>query len=142
MTKKLSLKSAAKAAATMQECLSNGDGVSPSMVSTLWMMFNDPKTDSKVRLNIANLFARQTLMREQLARKAGLSKFGGSDNRKQTLNIKIDEIKLLPQEQRDLLERVFLESLGGTKIPSVVRSADIGDPPGADDHESDSAKES
>lgn len=116
MTSKLSLKKAAKAAEAMQRCLTDGDDANPSMVNTLWAMFNDPETDPKVRLNIANLFARQTLMREQLARKAGLSRFGGGKVEHKTLNITIEEIKLLPDEQRRLLERVFLSSIPGPPV--------------------------
>ena len=115
MTKKLSLRSAARAAKKMEDCLAHGDGVHPSMVETLWTMFNDENTDAKVRLNIVNLFARSTLLREQMARKAGLSKFGTSEKPHQTINITIEELKLLPTEQRALLERVFLAQLDSTR---------------------------
>ena len=122
---KLSLKKAAKAAEAMQKCLTDGDGLHPSMVETLWAMFNDGETDPKVRLNIANLFARQTLMREQLARKAGLSRFGGGKVEHKTLNITIDEIKLLPDEQRRLLERVFLSSIPGPPVELPEEPKDV-----------------
>ena len=125
MTKKLSLKQAAKAAARMERCLASGDGPRPSMVETLWDMFNDPGTDAKVRLNIANLFARSTLLREQVARKAGLSRFNAGEKKTQTINITIEELKLLPSEQRALLERVYLAQLDSTKPALLPEPTDV-----------------
>jgi len=127
VTKKLSLRKAAKAAERMQSYLSEGTEGSPAIVDQLWALFNDSNTDPKVKLNIANLFARQTLMREQLARKAGLSRFGGGKVEHKTLNITIEELKLMPPEQRQLLEKVFLDAIPGKKMvmPDVIEPESI-----------------
>ena len=111
--KKLKAGNAVKASILMQKLLGEGDGMQPSMVETLWVMFNDPQTESKTRLNIANFFARQSLIREQVAKVSGLGKFEGEQKDAKTIvNITIEELKLLPQDARDAVEKVYLRNLG------------------------------
>lgn len=60
----------------MEEMLSEGHGGFPSMVQTLWEMFNDPTVDAKQRVAIANTFLRITAAKEIALAEKGLSKRG------------------------------------------------------------------
>ena len=124
---------AINAAMHLEDYLVAGDQRFPSMIETMWRMFNDEEFDDHGRYRVSpkdktvifQAFARLTGVKEAVLAERGLKGQSAKNvtNNFLQVNLSMEELKALPVEAQERLLKQQLSALGGP--PPVVVEAEV-----------------